>query len=136
MQETALVMCRKFSDFKPGTSFIAWSLTIARYQVMMFRRKQKATGSTFDDTTLMSLAEQIAVRINDMDDRTIALEKCIRRLNDKDRELIKIRYEEGTRINEIARKIGRSEEGLYKTFARIHNYLRLCVLHTMGALGV
>lgn len=135
MQETALVMCRKFDNFTPGTNFIGWALTIARNQVIMFRRKNKSLKYCFKHITLKTFIEYAAKEVKDMDYRIAALEECVKKLKDRDRELIKLRYKKDIKIKEIAKKIGRSENGIYKSFARIHNYLRLCVRHTMAAWG-
>ena len=45
LQETSAVLWQKFDEFDPGTNFAAWSLRIARFQVMAYyttRRRQKA----------------------------------------------------------------------------------------------
>jgi len=135
MQETALVMCRKFDDFQPGTSFIAWALAIARNRVIMYKRKNKSLLQAFDDNTLTMLAKYAAPGIENMDERVSAVESCIDKLKEKDRQLIKNRYEQGSKIKDIAINIGRSPQVMYKTFARIHNSIRLCVQQAIKASG-
>ena len=39
LQETSLVICEKFSDFKIGTDFAAWACQIAYWEVRRARQK-------------------------------------------------------------------------------------------------
>ena len=36
-QETVLLMWSKFDDFQRGTSFVAWGITVAKYQILSVR---------------------------------------------------------------------------------------------------
>ena len=40
LQETASVLWQKFHEFQPGSNFLAWAMSIARFQVRHFRRKE------------------------------------------------------------------------------------------------
>ena len=44
LQETAGTMWKKFNEFKTGTDFLAWGLTIARYNVLNYRKNTKKTA--------------------------------------------------------------------------------------------
>ena len=44
-QETCLVLWEKFSEFQPGTNFLAWALCVARNKAMSFQAMQaRAAG--------------------------------------------------------------------------------------------
>ena len=126
-QETAMTMCRKFEDFETGSNFFAWSIQIARYCVIGFRRKQSSSYVLFSEEAFERVLNQTERMLDKMDARMEALQKCITQLNDRDSQLIKMRYEKGIKINVIAEKLGRSVQGLYKVFARIHDNLRKCI---------
>jgi RNA polymerase sigma-70 factor, ECF subfamily len=51
VQETSAVLWRKFDEFTPGTDFNAWALSIARYQVMNFRKKQRRGPARLSEQT-------------------------------------------------------------------------------------
>ena len=59
LQETAAVMWRKLDEFKRGSDFIAWAISIARYQVLAFRKTQMRNRFRFSDVTYEALAAQI-----------------------------------------------------------------------------
>lgn len=133
MQETAFVMCRLFHEFEPNTNFIAWAITIARNQVISFRKKQRNHSKMkFAEDVMEDLADLTFDKIGDIDKRVHALEECLNKLQKGDRKLIEKRYEEGVKVRQIAQEIGRPEQGLYKSMARIHNVLRICVERTLS----
>lgn len=134
LQESALVMCRRFREFQSGTSFLAWAITIARNQIYSYRKKQyNHSKLQFNEDVTSELISFTAEKIQFMDKRIHALEECLQKLNHNDKKIIEHRYETGAKIRDIARQSGRPEQGLYKSVARIHNLLRLCVERTLSS---
>jgi RNA polymerase sigma-70 factor (ECF subfamily) len=133
MQETAMTMCRKFEQFKPGTNFPGGAMAVARSKIIRFRQKQGSSKVQFTDDAFQQILDRSETLVSNIDNRARALELCLIKLKDDDRSLIEMRYEQSNRINEIAAKVGRPVHGLYKAMARIHNLLRQCVERTMAA---
>src|SRR5262245_13196297 len=52
LQETSLVICEKFVEFKPGTNFLAWACQIAYWRVRAARQKFARSKLVFDDRVL------------------------------------------------------------------------------------
>jgi hypothetical protein len=50
LQRTNLVLCRKASEFQQGSSFAAWAFTVAKFQVMAWRKSEGASCLVFTDT--------------------------------------------------------------------------------------
>ena len=44
LQLTNIVLCRKANDFEKGTNFMAWALTVANFQILSFRKKNRVIG--------------------------------------------------------------------------------------------
>lgn len=133
LQDTVLTMCRKFDQFSVDRSFLAWSIGIARHIIINFRRKQRRRRAILDNQALEILSSRYVRILTSLTDRAKALESCLTKLSEKDSRLIMMRYERGNNIKNIAKEIGRPVQGLYKTFARIHNVLRICVIRTLAA---
>jgi len=131
-QDTVLVMCRKFEDLKLKTSFLAWGLSIAQHKILKFREKKNRSRVLFTDKTFEMIMERSNSILSNMDQRVRALENCLNKLVERDRDLIKMRYEKGLAIKDIAMKVGRPIQGMYKVFTRIHNNLRLCIRLTIS----
>ena len=127
LQETCAVLWQKFDEFDPGSHFAAWSLRIARYQVMAYystRRRQKARLS---DETLDAVVERMASRPEREDARSAALDGCLQGLPEEDRRLIELRYRAGASVEEVARRSGKTVVGAYKSLQRAHDRLIQCM---------
>jgi RNA polymerase sigma-70 factor (ECF subfamily) len=133
MQDTIMIMWRKFSDFKKGGNFAAWGITIARYNILKFRREKKNTCIKFSSEAFEELTQRTAVMTTKLDERFKALEGCLGKLNEHDGSLIQMRYSRNLSIKEIAQKVGRPVQGMYKAMARIHNVLQECINRTLAA---
>jgi len=130
MQEASLVIWRKFDQFNldgPESSFVAWAFTIARYEVLRYRRKHATERLVFSDDVYELLAAEAEEIAAVQTHRLQALQQCLTRLGEPQRQLIQIVYSEGISIKSAARRVGRSPTGLYKALARIREALRRCV---------
>jgi len=127
LQESIIVMWRKFESFQPGTDFLAWAMAIARFEVMRHRQKHARSKLVFGEDLLDSLAAMTLAKSEQFEARHDALERCLGKLSDRDRELITLRYQEGLAIKEVASRVGRPAGGMYKAMARVHTALSLCV---------
>jgi RNA polymerase sigma-70 factor (ECF subfamily) len=136
LQEASVVMWRKLDEFEPGTDFAAWALSIARYQVLSFRKKQRRDRVLFSERTLEMLADEMTALGRSEDARRDALEHCIARLNTRDRELIRLRYLPGASTQGVAEDLGRSIQAIYKSLNKIHEQLMMCIRRTLAAEGL
>src|SRR5678815_1019736 len=48
LQETSLVICEKFNEFREGTDFVAWACQIAYWRVRYSRQKYARSKVVFD----------------------------------------------------------------------------------------
>ena len=46
VQETNTLLWRKREEFEPGTPFKAWAFSVARYQVLNWRKRQAKAAET------------------------------------------------------------------------------------------
>lgn len=132
LQETSMVLWRRFDTFELGTNFFAWACKIARFQVMKYRERQGRAARLFDT----ALLEKLAVEASDEHwARSVplqALEKCVGKLSDLDRSLIRRRYQPGVSVQQLAADIGRSANSLSKSLGRIRRTLLECVDRTLA----
>ena len=66
-------------------------------------------------------------------ERQEALEGCLGKLPENDRDLIHRRYAEGATTRGVAEQVGRSADAVYKALSRIRRALHACV--SGGASG-
>ena len=135
LQETSLVICEKFSDFKIGTDFAAWACQIAYWEVRRARQKFARAKVVFDQEIVDALAQTAAAMIDEVSVRHEALGRCLQRLHPRDRELVLTRYEPGCGVEQAAQRSGRSIEAAYKALGRIRKMLLDCVSNQLAAEG-
>ncbi|HDS84334.1 MAG TPA: sigma-70 family RNA polymerase sigma factor [Phycisphaerales bacterium] len=127
MQETTMTMWQKFDAYKHGTDFVAWAVTIAKYKILEFRRKNKAKHLQLDETVLSLLEKDSQRLFDDTDQRTRALRQCLQKLHKKDRDFLKLKYSEGLTAKKISHRIGVSLAAVYRVNARLNAQLLGCV---------
>jgi RNA polymerase sigma-70 factor (ECF subfamily) len=131
LQETASVVWQKFGDFEGGTSFLAWSLQIARYKVLHFRRKQGREALVFGDQFFDAIATESleeSTRLADMHD---ALAACLAKLSKSDREMFVRRYQTDVTTKTLAKQLDRPATTIYSALHRIRTALVECVRHRL-----
>lgn len=132
LQETSLVICEKFGEFRIGTDFVAWACQIAWWRVRASRQKFARSKVVFDDSILESVAQTAAELAPEMSVRHEALANCLKKLHPRDRELLITRYEPGNGVGEAARHTGRSMDAAYKALTRLRKLLFDCVNHQLA----
>jgi len=136
MQETSGIMWRKFETFEPGTDFVAWAVQIARYRILDYRRKQYRERLVCYDSKIFEQMTILAtVGVGQDDHRLEALQRCLAKLRDRPRRLIRQRYYEGVGPKEIAEREGMSIHAVYKSLSRTCGQLLSCVQRTLAAEG-
>ena len=127
LQETSLVLWRKFDSFESGTNFFAWACKIARLQAMKHQNRNRRSAKVFDASTLEKLSDD-AIPIADAQPVVLEmLETCLENLPDSDRKLVRRRYEPGASVAKLAADIGVTANKLSKSLGRIRRLLLACV---------
>jgi len=133
VQRTRIVLWQKFSQFRPGTSFKAWALQVARFEVSNFRRTQRSDRLCFEDQVIESLAEVRNSMVEELDRRRAVLATCMQKLRASDRQIIRHCYgPKATTAKEAAERLQRPVNTLYKALNRIRRTLMECVARYSG----
>ncbi len=132
LQETNLVIWSKYSQFEPGSNFIAWARQIAVYEVLKWRQKRSRDKLTFSDEFVQSIAENFDFKPEAVERRQLALDACLKKLNQQDKELIEKRYQPGVSGKRLANSLGRPPNSVYQSLGRIRKTLLDCVQRTLA----
>jgi RNA polymerase sigma-70 factor (ECF subfamily) len=127
LQDTIVVMLNKFSEYKGGTNFLAWGITIARYKIMSFKQKNRNSKLIFDDSMMELFEQETTANMDSLQEEADALRQCIRKLPPRHKRYLRLRYEQSLSYREIGRQIAISMQAVYKTMTRIHITLLNCV---------
>ena len=134
LQDTLTTMWEKFDHFEPGTNFISWGKTIARFKVMNYMRKNKNSKLQFD-SEILHLIESESSQLANLSDRIDALKDCMKNLPGKDLKIMKMRYEQDLTFKKMGLEFGISKQSVYRTVSRIHCALVKCVKRKLSAGG-
>jgi RNA polymerase sigma-70 factor, ECF subfamily len=132
LQETNLFIWRHADEFELGTNFAAWASKVAYYEVLSFRKRQARSRLRFSDALVEQLALSAARNLVEDNLSTEAFDSCIAKLNEQDRELMRLRYEPGARVEDVARQVGRSTKAVYNALGRIRGWLLECIERTVS----
>ena len=134
LQETLTVMWNKFEEFESGTNFVAWGKQIARYKAMDYLRKNRTSKFCFDSDVL-KLIESKSGQMDNLPDRNEAMKKCIRKLSEKYRSILKMRYGQDMSFKQISLEFGVTKQSIHRMVSRIHALLAKCIKSTLSSRG-
>lgn len=132
LQETSLLMWRKFEEFELGTDFAAWACRIAHFKVLNFLKQRRHSRLCFDEDLITQLAEVQTARADVHSSDQTALADCIDKLSGPDRLLLKSCYAKQRCIKTIAAQLGRPAGSVYTSLHRIRQWLLNCVRQSHG----
>ena len=138
LQETALVIFRRFAEYDGDRPFVAWALGIARFQVMGQQRDAARSLVVFDDELLEKFTDTWAELAPAVSDRGAALESCIAQLAGHSRRLVQLRHFEELNAEEITQRLDGNGPSIRVTLQRIREQLRSCIdrqVHLEGGMS-
>ncbi len=131
MQETSRIMWEKFDQFEIGTNFVAWAVTIARYQILSYRAKYNSKVK-LDPEIIELLVEDSKAPLPEDQHRIDALRKCLKKLELKDQSLIRSRFELNKTAKELSKENGVAMNTIYRNQSRILSLLMGCIRRSVG----
>ena len=127
MQEVSVVLWKKFDQYEKGTEFIRWAYVVARYEVLMYRRKKARDRHVFDENLLEILADEYVEEEAELSRERRALDSCMADLGELERKLLLTAYAQGQKINQLAEERGTTPMSLYKKLNRLRKKLLGCI---------
>lgn len=128
LQDVNITLWQRRASFELGTNFKAWAFQTIRYHMMNHRRKLVSQGwLVFDDDLIERLTPDIEMEPDGLEERHLALRKCLLRLRPKDRELLYHRYATSEPLQKFAEKTHRSAGTLKAILFSLRAALRQCI---------
>jgi RNA polymerase sigma-70 factor, ECF subfamily len=136
-QQTSLVLWDKFDQFDRSKSFINWACGVARFEVLNFLRTRSRKRLYFTDELNLALVEaHESLEHERLEERRTALAGCMKKLRQKDRELLEACYERSSCLRDVARSQGRSTHSIHNSLRRIRRVLFQCVERGVARGGI
>ena len=136
LQETSLVLWRKWDQFDRDREFLPWACGIARLQVLRFVREHRSERLHLNELVLAEIAEFAEKKLLSMarvETRLEMLNACVQELDENLRNVIEDRYLRSLATKSIAKNSGKPLVTIYKTLARARVQLMNCVNRKIAA---
>jgi RNA polymerase sigma-70 factor (ECF subfamily) len=128
MQEVIVTLWQKFEG---AHDFRKWSFGVARMKVLHHLQRKMRDRHVFSEELVQQLADrQAELEVRHTKQRE-ALELCLEKLPQGQRELVITAYTKGTRMDDLAVQRGETAMALYKKLHRIRQALLECVRRTL-----
>ena len=138
LQETAVFMAERYDDFELGTDFGAWARSVSRNRCRELIRSSKRSGGhvRMDESIAAVIPEETWSAHGQVDPAgKQVLADCVKRLPDRQRRVVGMRYDDGLGCDSIAEKLSRSVDAVYMLISRAKQNLKLCIKKRLGAGG-
>ena len=135
LQDALCVLWEKIDEFQPDTNFMAWAGRVVYLKACEHRRRQAKPGVRFGDEFLEKVAHEATRLSDEMVERQRMLELCVAKLRPEQKELLRLRYEQGADVVGIARALSRSAGAVRETLRRIRRALFDCISRGIAAGG-
>ncbi len=133
LQQTNLVLWKKSGEFSPGTNFTAWAFRVARFEFLTWRQRKGRERLVFDDALLEGVAAAIDEVDASADARHAALDGCLTKLPERQREVIVRRYVNGERVDAIGESLRLPANAVSQILWRARRNLLECINRTVSA---
>jgi len=130
-QAVCLVLWSKFESFRSGSNFFAWARQTAKFKVRKYLTQKKV--NYINDELLDTLAETALItQDGGIDAGLAALQRCRKKLDVTDEELLELRYSDGLSTVEIADQLQRLRPSISRSLNRIRRRLLECIEKELG----
>jgi RNA polymerase sigma-70 factor (ECF subfamily) len=131
LQATNMAIWKKAGQFIPGSSFVPWAFKVAKFEILAFLRTRRRDRHVFSPELVEMMITVAEGRSQGLESRSEALRECIKKMSEKNREFLRIRYAQDQNIKQISEKTGRSIESVKSLYHRIRKAIERCVQRQM-----
>ncbi|QEG02632.1 RNA polymerase sigma factor CnrH [Stieleria maiorica] len=138
LQEAGVTMWEKIDQLENVDGFLPWARVIVRLKCHSAINSARRRRLVLSEEAIKLLAVEIdSIDRERYETNLTALQGCLQKLSPQQRELVLAAYRDGVEVQDIAARIGKSANALYKQLGRLRGKLSDCVELTVktGAPG-
>jgi RNA polymerase sigma-70 factor, ECF subfamily len=132
LQEVAIELWRKFSQYDPAKDFRGWAFGIAKMKVLSWQRDRGRDRHIFDVEVTELLAKQVEQSQDCLESQREALRRCVQKLSNAQQQMLDAAYAPGSQIKDKAKTFGQSVGTFYKRLHRIRVQLVECTRRVLA----
>lgn len=130
-QQTCLALWKKRSLYDPSRDFFPWACGFAKHEA--YKHIRRDSRRVYLSEEMLALVADTAIADPGPDDRSLALDICLGKLQADHRDLLRRCYEGTQPIKEIAAAMAISAAALTMRLQRIRHAVVRCVEKTLAA---
>lgn len=135
VQQSAIVIWRKFDQYDPETNFMKWACVVARFEALAYRRKMARDRLVFGEELMDLMADEGVEELDERDTEHEALESCLAAMPEKQRRFLTLAYTPGVKTKELAEAAGSTPAAFYMRLKRLRGQLMQCMETKLGEGG-
>ena len=126
-QEVSMIAFKKADTFEQGTNFSAWMREIARLKILEEQRRTGRNGLPVDNELLEKMNTSFSKTESLWEHEKEILKHCLRKLTERVRDMVRMKYEQSLLIKQIAKKIGQAAGAVQVALSRARSSLKKCI---------
>ena len=129
-----LAVTAKAEKFRPGSNFLAWARTIAKYEALQLARDRAKAPTSLSPEVIEQLSTT-APDFDNTDERLGMMRECIETLAPRAKEAIQLRYAQALEPVDIAERMKLAVKSVSVTLSRARASLRKCIERKLKQRG-
>ena len=126
LQQVSLVLWRKFPEYRPDLPWLPWAFGVARREVAKHFRDRAPREAELTLDLLDRVAVSMAETSGTVTTQRRALSACLEQLPPRQRELMRLRYEDDRSLDDLSRLTSRTVAAVNMILVRIRRALLDC----------
>lgn len=135
LQQVAIAAATNFDQYDRDREFAHWLIGIAKRRIAQHFREHQRDRHTFDHALLDQIVDAYVHVADELPDRTLALQKCIKKLNPRGQDIVDMRYQQNLKPKQIASRVGTSPTAITSLLHRIRQTLSDCIDRQLKQMG-
>jgi RNA polymerase sigma-70 factor, ECF subfamily len=131
LQETTVALCRKYAEYDAEKPFLPWAYRFAWLEILKHRERVRQQGPCFSPDVLELLSDERTAIETHLEARLRALDDCLAKLPDADRQLIAGRYHGREPAERLMERLRMSRRTLFRNLERVRRQLQDCVTNRL-----
>jgi RNA polymerase sigma-70 factor (ECF subfamily) len=131
LQLAAVVMLRKFPEYDSNRPFLPWALGVAKFQILSHQRDLARDLVHFDSDLLEEYTRTWSATAPELSAEASAMRDCVKKVSGRSREVVRLRYYEDLKSNEIAGRVNLTAANVRVILQRVRAQLKECIQRTM-----
>ncbi|MBA3684423.1 MAG: sigma-70 family RNA polymerase sigma factor [Planctomycetes bacterium] len=106
LQNVAVSLMRTFATYDPSRPFVAWAMGFAKIEIQRMRRQTARAPVSLPNDVIDLMSQTFAEIDGDLDPRRHALRECLREVQGRASDLVRMRYGDDLDPETIAERVG------------------------------